>query len=246
MTPDERGSTSTRERSKRRDKDRARRVESDVECDVPCHFAYEQWSQFENFPEFMEGVQSVRPIGHDRLHWVAEVSGKRREWEAEVIAREPDRYLAWRSTSGEGNGGAVAFEDKGRDRCIVNLAITYTPTTTGERIGSALGMVKARVHGDLRRFKRFVEEQALTQRPRTATVQPGEELASMAAPQATAPATLPTPTIPTPLQESPAPAPEASEPSDALSPAAKSSRPRRRRGEPRDLDELADELGSDQ
>ncbi|HEX2066504.1 MAG TPA: SRPBCC family protein [Candidatus Thermoplasmatota archaeon] len=137
--------------------DKMHKVEADVEVDVPISVAYDQWTQFEEFPRFMEGVEQVRQLDDTHLHWVAEVAGKRKEWDAEIVEQEPDRIISWKSTSGALNNGAVVFEVLEPGRCRIRLTMTYAPETFTEKVGSALGIVKARVAGDLKRFKEFIE-----------------------------------------------------------------------------------------
>src|SRR5215218_11231923 len=95
-------------------------IEKSIEVGVPVRTAYDQWTQFEDFPQFMEGVESVTQLDDRRLHWVAEIAGTRREWDAEIVDQEPDRRIAWRSIDGTPNGGVVTFEPDG-DRTRVNL-----------------------------------------------------------------------------------------------------------------------------
>jgi uncharacterized membrane protein len=132
-------------------------VEDSIEVNVPVSTAYNQWTQFEQFPRFMEGVKQVRQLDDKRLFWHAEIAGKDKQWEAEIYEQEPDRVIAWRSTSGAPNGGRVTFEPLGPNRTRVNVRIEYEPEDFVEKAGDALGIVKARVHGDLQRFKEFIE-----------------------------------------------------------------------------------------
>ena len=135
------------------------RIESEIEVDVPVQVAYNQWTQFESFPSFMEGVERVEQVDDKHVRFVAQVAGKEKEWNAEIVDQDPDRYIAWRSTSGDRNDGSVSFEALGQDRCRITLLMTYSPETVVEKAGSALGLVKARVEADLRRFKEFIEGQ---------------------------------------------------------------------------------------
>src|SRR3954451_1894286 len=89
------------------------RMEKSIQVDVPLSTAYNQWTQFEDFPHFMGGVQEVRQLDDRRLHWVAEIAGVRREWDASILEQEPDRKVAWAATSGATNAGAVRFEAAG-------------------------------------------------------------------------------------------------------------------------------------
>lgn len=132
-------------------------IEETVKVDVPLHVAYNQWTQFEAFPEFMEGVESVKQLDDKRLHWVAEIAGKRREWDAEIVEQLPDKKIAWRSTSGEIHAGTVAFRDVNPDTTEVVLRMEFDPKDFPEKAADALGMIRRRVTGDLERFKKFIE-----------------------------------------------------------------------------------------
>lgn len=133
------------------------RIQKDITCDVPVHTAYDQWTQFESFPQFMEGVKEVVQLDEKTLRWRAEVGGKQEEWEAEITEQVPGRHIAWRSTTGAPNAGSVLFKEEGTDRCRVTLELSYAPRSTTEKVGDALGVVERRVDGDLRRFKDFIE-----------------------------------------------------------------------------------------
>jgi hypothetical protein len=132
-------------------------MEKSIEVNVPVRTAYNQWTQFEEFPRFMEGVREVQQLDDRRLHWHAVIGGKEKHWDAEIVEQEPDRRLIWRSTSGAENAGAVGFESLGGDRTRVTLRLDYDPEGAVENVGDALGLVSARVEGDLRRFKQFIE-----------------------------------------------------------------------------------------
>jgi len=137
--------------------DKMHKVEAAIQCDVPCAAAYNQWTQFEDFPEFMENVEQVQQLDDTRLHWVADVAGKRLEWDAEIIEQEPDRLISWKSLEGPINNGAVQFEDLGEMGCRVKLMLTYAPETFTEKAGAAFGFVQGQVEADLKRFKEFIE-----------------------------------------------------------------------------------------
>jgi uncharacterized membrane protein len=132
-------------------------VEEKIEVNVPVRTAYDQWTQFEDFPQFMEGVKEVRQLDDKRLSWRAEIAGKDEEWDAEITEQTPDDVIAWHSTSGAQNSGRVSFESLGNDRTRINLRIEYEPRDALEKAGGALGVVQRRVHGDLERFKEFIE-----------------------------------------------------------------------------------------
>jgi uncharacterized membrane protein len=133
-------------------------IEKSIDVNVPVRVAYDQWTQFEEFPRFMEGVKEVRQLGDKRLHWRAEVGGREKEWEAEIFEQTPDERIAWRSMSGAKNSGMVNFAPLGPTQCRLYLRLNYDPEGATESIGDFLGIVKARVAGDLNRFKEFIEE----------------------------------------------------------------------------------------
>jgi uncharacterized membrane protein len=132
-------------------------VHESIEIDTPVRAAYDQWTQFEAFPEFMEGVKEVRQIDATRLHWVAEIGGKREEWEAEITEQIPDQRIAWRSVSGKGNAGTVSFETLDNARTRVTVGIDHDTDGLVEKVGSALGADDRRVKGDLERFRQLME-----------------------------------------------------------------------------------------
>jgi uncharacterized membrane protein len=132
-------------------------IEQSIEVDVPAKKAYNQWTQFEEFPKFMEGVKSVEQLDDKRLHWRAEIAGKEKEWDAEITEQIPDQRIAWRSRSGASNGGVVTFHVLSPARSKVMLQLEYDPETFIEKAGDAVGIVSQRVSGDLERFKDFIE-----------------------------------------------------------------------------------------
>jgi uncharacterized membrane protein len=136
------------------------RVEKTIEIDRPLRMVYDQWTQFEEFPRFMEGVEDVHQIDEKTLHWKAKIGGRSREWTAEIVQQEPDESIAWRHTEGAVNSGVVVFAPLDAERCQVTLALEYDPRGFVEKAGDILGVVSRRVEGDLERFKRFIEERA--------------------------------------------------------------------------------------
>jgi hypothetical protein len=135
------------------------KVERSIQVDVPVSTAYNQWTQFEDFPHFMGGVKEVRQLDDRRLHWVAEIAGVRREWEASILEQVPDQKIAWAATAGATNAGAVRFETSGPGSTIVYLALEYEPEGVVEQVGDKLGIVERQVTSDLERFKKLVEDQ---------------------------------------------------------------------------------------
>jgi uncharacterized membrane protein len=132
-------------------------VEQSIEVNVPVRTAYNQWTQFEEFPEFMEGVESVTQLDDTHLRWVADIGGKRNEWEAEITEQRPDERVAWRASDGKGNGGVVTFHRIDENRTRIMVQMEYEAEGVVEKVGSALGADDARVRGDLERFKEFIE-----------------------------------------------------------------------------------------
>ena len=133
------------------------RFESTVHVDVPVRVAYDQWTQFEQFPRFMENVESVQQIDDRTLRWVASIAGQRKDWTAEITDQTPDTRIAWRSTSGDQNDGAVLFQSLDDNRTRVTLRIEADPQGPVETVGAALGILERAVEGDLKRFKEFIE-----------------------------------------------------------------------------------------
>ena len=132
-------------------------IQKSIDVQVPVHTAYNQWTQFESFPNFMEGVEEVRQLSNTRTHWKTRIAGATREFDAEIVDQEPDQRIAWRSVEGPNQAGVVTFQPEGTDRTRVALSMDFTPSDTTEKIGAATNMVERRVEGDLKRFKEFIE-----------------------------------------------------------------------------------------
>jgi uncharacterized membrane protein len=131
-------------------------VES-IDVDVPVRTAYDQWTQFESFPRFMENVKQVRQLDDTTLEWVADVAGREKRWKAKITEQRPDERVAWTSTEGARNAGVVTFHRLGEGRTRVTLQLDVDPEGPVENVGDALGVVKRQVEGDLKRFKEFIE-----------------------------------------------------------------------------------------
>ena len=132
-------------------------VEKSVEVEVPVRTAYNQWTQFEEFPTFMGGVKEVVQVDDTTLHWVAEIAGVRREWDAEILEQVPDEKVAWAAISGATNAGAVHFAPAGPDRTVLTLHLEYEPEGLVESAGDALGIIERQAESDVRRFKELIE-----------------------------------------------------------------------------------------
>ncbi len=132
-------------------------IEKSVEVDVPVRMAYNQWTQFEEFPKFMEGVQEVTQLDDTHLHWKAKIAGKDKQWNAVITEQKPDQRIAWKSTDGAKNAGVVTFHRLSDSKSKVMVQMDYEPEGTVENVGDVVGAVSLRVAGDLDRFKDFVE-----------------------------------------------------------------------------------------
>lgn len=130
-----------------------------IDVDVPISTAYNQWTQFDEFPRFMEGVDEVKQLDDTLLHWAVTVAGRKTEWDAKITQQEPDRSIAWESVDGRHVRGVVTFEsiDGGAERTRIRLAMSYAVDGPAERAGAALGLDDRRVRGDLERFRDLIE-----------------------------------------------------------------------------------------
>jgi uncharacterized membrane protein len=133
-------------------------IEKTVDVNVPVRTAYDQWTQFESFPQFMEGVESVKQLNDRRLHWKAEIGGVTREWDAEIVDQTPDQRVTWRATEGAKNDGTISFASHELGSSTrVTMRLDYEPEGMVEKTGDMLNIVERRVEGDLERFKDFIE-----------------------------------------------------------------------------------------
>ena len=137
------------------------RIEHSVIVDAPLRIVYNQWTQFEQFPEFMEGVQSVRQMDDKTLHWVAEVAGKHKEWDARITEQTPDATIAWTGFGDADNMGVVRFTPVDEVHTKVDLSLEYETEGVVEKVGDTLGVLERRVEGDLDRFKDLVERRGV-------------------------------------------------------------------------------------
>jgi uncharacterized membrane protein len=132
-------------------------ITESVDVNVPVSTAYNQWTQFEEFPRFMEGVESVLQLDDTHLRWVVEIGGKREEWTAEITEQRPDERVAWNAIEGHGNAGVVTFHRLSDSQTRVTVQMDYETEGLMETLGSAVGAGSRRVKGDLERFKELVE-----------------------------------------------------------------------------------------
>jgi uncharacterized membrane protein len=133
------------------------RIIEEIEVEVPIRVAYDQWTQFETFPRFMDGVDRVLQLDDRTLEWTATIAGKVKHWRAEIVEQQPNELVAWRSIDGAQNDGQVRFEQLGPRRTNVTVQLDVEPEGLVERAGDALGVVERRVRGDLERFRDFIE-----------------------------------------------------------------------------------------
>jgi uncharacterized membrane protein len=138
------------------------RFEDTITVDVPVRVAYDQWTQFESFPTFMEGVERVEQLDDKTLRWTADIAGQTKTWTAEITDQTPDTRVAWKSIGGADNAGAVTFEPAGPNETRVRLMLDAEPEGAVESIGDALGFLERRVKGDLERFKDHVDNRGGT------------------------------------------------------------------------------------
>ena len=148
-------------------------IEKSIDVGVPVSVAYDQWTQFEEFPQFMDGIVEVKQLDDTHLHWVADIDGERKEWKAEVVEQEPDRVVAWRSVEGLENSGRVEFEpiDSGTR---VSVAMQYDAEGVKESLGALFGVDGRQVANDLESFRELVEAREVPTGAWRGTVESGD------------------------------------------------------------------------
>src|SRR6266581_9567569 len=132
-------------------------LEKSIEVELPVHDVYNQWTQFEEFPRFMEHVEEVRQLDDKSLHWITTIGGQRREWDAEITEQKPDDRIAWTSRDGVYNAGVVTFHRLDDTHTKLMLQLAFEPSGFVESVGDKLGFVSRSVGADLERFKEFIE-----------------------------------------------------------------------------------------
>ena len=133
-------------------------LEKSIVVNAPAREVYNQWTQFEDFPRFMEGVEEVRQLDDKHLYWRARIGGVEREWHAEIVDQTPDERIAWRGLTGVAPSGAALFRPTLDGGTELTLRVTYEPEGVAENVATAMGLIASRVEGDLKRFKEFMEE----------------------------------------------------------------------------------------
>lgn len=137
------------------------RIRKSIEVNRPVSAVYNQWTQFEDFPQFMVGVKEVRQLDDTHVHWHAEIFGKDKEWDAEIVEQIPDERIAWRSTSPDTpNAGEVSFQPATDGRTVLHLTLEYEPEGAVENVGDALGLLDKRVQDSVESFKQFIESRS--------------------------------------------------------------------------------------
>ena len=134
-------------------------IEQSIDVSVPVRTAYNQWTQFEEFPRFMEGVESVKQLDDKRLHWSTEIAGQKRDFDAVITEQIPDERVAWRADGDVKQAGVVTFHRLDEEQTRIMLQLEFQPEGAVEKVGDALGIVERRAKGDLARFKEFIESQ---------------------------------------------------------------------------------------
>ncbi|MEU4684971.1 SRPBCC family protein [Streptomyces xinghaiensis] len=138
------------------------KVEESVEVEVPVRTAYDQWTQFEDFPQFMEGVERIEQRTPTRTHWVTEIAGVKREFDAEITEQIPDERVAWTTVEGEAKqAGVVTFHRLDDRRTKVMLQLDHDPQGIADTVGDKMGFVKKQAKQDLSRFKSFIESRGV-------------------------------------------------------------------------------------
>lgn len=132
-------------------------IEQSIEVKAPLSAVYNQWTQFEEFPRFMEGIEKITQTDDTHMHWVAKVAGSEHEWDAEITEQKPDERVAWKSTDGLDNAGVVTFHRIDAEVTRVMVQMDFAPEGIVEKVGDAIGAPERRVKGDLGRFKEMIE-----------------------------------------------------------------------------------------
>jgi len=136
-------------------------IEQSIDIHVPVHVAYNQWTQFEEFPQFMEGVEAVTQLDATHLHWKVKIGGREKEWDAVITEQVPDQRIAWTNTTGARHAGVVTFHRLSDNHTRIMLQLDYEPEGMLEHMGDMIGMVSSRVQDDLENFKEFIESRGV-------------------------------------------------------------------------------------
>ncbi|MEU6328805.1 MULTISPECIES: SRPBCC family protein [unclassified Streptomyces] len=149
-------------------------VKETVDVEVPVHTAYNQWTQFEEFPKFMEGVEKITQLDDERNRWTVKIGGVQREFDTEIIDQLPDERIAWRTTTGETQQkGLVSFQRLDETHTRVQLVMDIEPSGVAEKAADVSGTIERRVKGDMRRFKEYIEHRGVESGAWRGRIQPG-------------------------------------------------------------------------
>jgi uncharacterized membrane protein len=151
-------------------------ITESIDVEVPVSTAYDQWTQFEEFPQFMDGVRTVDQLDDAHLRWVAEIGGKQHAWTAEITEQRPDERVAWKTIEGHGNAGVVTFHRLAEGETRVTVQMEHRPEGIMEQIGSTFGLDQRRVKGDLERFKDLVESRGVESGAWRGEIEGGERI----------------------------------------------------------------------
>ena len=132
-----------------------------IDVEVPVRVAYDQWTQFEEFPRFMDAVEKVEQLDDTTIRWTAKIAGVTKTWTAKITEQEPDQRIAWASIEGAKNAGVVTFHRLDDRKTRVTLQLDVEPEGPVESAGDALGFVQRQAKGDKERFKKFIEQQGV-------------------------------------------------------------------------------------
>ncbi|MFE1251536.1 SRPBCC family protein [Streptomyces sp. NPDC058735] len=150
-------------------------VKETVEVDVPVHTAYNQWTQFEEFPNFMEGVEEIRQVDDRHNHWTTKIAGVRREFDTEIVDQLVDERVTWRTTSGDiHQRGSVRFERVDDTHTRVELVMDIETSGAAEKAADMTGTIDRRIKGDMKRFKQYIEERGAESGAWRGRIQPGD------------------------------------------------------------------------
>ena len=152
------------------------KVEKSIEVNVPVRTAYNQWTQFEEFPSSWAGSRRSSSSTTSGMHWVAEIAGVNREWDAKILEQVPDRKVAWAATEGTTNAGVVHFQSVGTDRTEVRLSLEYEPEGIVEKAGDKLHIVEKQAETDLEKFKAYIEGRGVETGAWRGTIDEGRKL----------------------------------------------------------------------
>jgi len=132
-------------------------VEKSIDVDAPITSVYNQWTQFESFPQFMGGIDKITQTSDTHTHWEVSIGGVKREFDAEITEQHPDERIAWNSTGGPNHAGVVTFHRLGDAQTRITLQMDWQPEGLVEKAGALLQIDDAQINSDLKKFKELIE-----------------------------------------------------------------------------------------